>query len=428
VTALAAPPARVSRPGHIGAVDLVRVLTFTAVIVVHVVASVNPSGSIPAGGALMLLHFTREVFFALTAFVLVHRYRDGLRVGPFWRRRFLLVGVPYVAWSVLYTGLALITVPQPPAETLTGALTQLVRNVLTGTAWYHLYFVVVAMQFYLLFPLFLRLLGGSAGHRGRHWWLLAISAVLQVGIDAGVHLAHPSGIAAELVRYSGTFVGSYVFYLVLGGVAALHAEQVQAWVRGHPAIVLVAFALTGAAAEGCYLRSVLGGGSLVSIFPVSIFSVSIFSGPDSPGHPSPLGASAVFQPVMVPWCVAVMVALFALGVTWAARRGAGPGSRAVEIGSDYSFGVFLVHPMVLWALMQGPSEWLSRQVPALGVNVIILAATVVVSLLAVEVLRHSPLSLVFTGKPRSLRPRAVRSSRSESSVPAQPITLGAGRM
>jgi peptidoglycan/LPS O-acetylase OafA/YrhL len=407
VTALPAPAARVGRPGHIDAVDLVRVLTFTAVIAVHVVASVNPAGSIPAGGALMLLHVTREVFFALTAFVLVHRYRDGLRVGPFWRRRFLLVGMPYVAWSVIYTGLALITTPLPPTETfmgtLMGALAQLGHNLLAGTAWYHLYFLLVAMQFYLLFPLFLRLLSGSAGHRGRQWWLLAISAVLQVGIDTGVYLAHPSsGIAAELLRYSGSFVGSYVFYLVLGGLAALHAEQVQAWVRGHRAIVLGACVLTGAGAEGYYLRSVLGGSS-------------------------PVSASAVFQPVMVPWCVAVMTALLALGVTWAARRGTGPGSQAVKTGSERSFGVFLIHPMVLWALTHGPSEWLSGQVPALWVTIIVLAATIAVSLLVIEMLRHSPLSLVLTGKHRLLRPRAVHSNRSEASIPAPPITVGAGR-
>jgi peptidoglycan/LPS O-acetylase OafA/YrhL len=131
--------------------------------------------------------------------------------------------------------------------------------------------------------------------------------------------------------------------------------------------------------------------------------------------------------VTVPWCVAVMTALFALGVTWAARRGAGLGSRVVEVGCDYSFGVFLVHPMVLWALTHGPSEWLSRRLPALWVTLIVLAVTTAVSVLVVEVLRHSPLSLVLTGKPCSLRPRAVRSSRSESSASALPLRLGAGR-
>lgn len=396
------PATRVSGSGHIYAVDLVRVLTFASVIAVHTVATINPLDSVPAGGAAMLLHFTREAFFALTAFVLVHRYRGGLRAVPFWGRRFLLVGVPYVFWSVIYSGLALITAPLPPTGALYGALTQLGRNLLTGTAWYHLYFLIVTMQFYLLFPLFLWLLRAAAGRRGRHYWLLAISAVLQVGINAGLHLAHPSGIAAELWGYAGSFVGSYVFYLVLGGVAALHAEEVQAGVRGHPAIVLVAFVLTGAAAEGWYLRSVRGGSS-------------------------PAYAFDVFQPVMVPWCVAVMTALFALGLMWAARRGAGPGSRAVEISSDRSFGVFLVHPMVLWTLTLGPAAWLSRQVSALCSTVIAIAATVVVSLLVVEVLRHSPLSMVLTGKRRSLRGGTAHPSKFDSSASAPPIRLSAGR-
>lgn len=390
--------------GHVYAVDLLRVLTFAAVIAVHTVTTVNPPDSVPAGGAAMLLHFTREAFFALTAFVLVHRYRDRLPVVPFWRRRFLLVGAPYVAWSVIYSGLALITTPQPPAA----ALTQLGRNLLTGTAWYHLYFLVVTMQFYLLFPLFLRLLRGFAGRRGGLWWLLAISAVLQVGIDAGLHVVHPSGIAGKLLGYDGSFVGSYVFYLVLGEVAALHADRVQSWVCRHPAVVFGALVVTGAAAEGWYLRSVRTG--------------------SSPG-----AASDVFQPVMVPWCVAIITALFALGVAWTARRAGGPGSRAVEIGSDRSFGVFLVHPMVLWALTLGPVAWLSTQVSALGATVIAIAVTVVGSLLVVEVLRHTPLSLVLTGKRRSPLGSPFHSTRphhfdrSDSSASTQPVRLGAGR-
>jgi peptidoglycan/LPS O-acetylase OafA/YrhL len=390
--------------GHVYAVDLLRLVTFAAVIAVHTVTTVNPPDSVPAGGAAMLLHFTREAFFALTAFVLVHRYRDLLPVVPFWRRRFLLVGAPYVAWSVIYSGLALITTPLTP----TAALTQLGRNLLTGTAWYHLYFLVVTMQFYLLFPLFLRLLRGFTGRRGGLWWLLAISAVLQVGIDAGLHVVHPSGIAGKLLAYDGSFVGSYVFYLVLGGVAALHADRVQSWVRGHPMVVFGVLVVTGAAAEGWYVHSVRAG--------------------SSPG-----AASDVFQPVMAPWCVAVITALFALGIGWTARRAGGPGSRAVELGSDRSFGVFLVHPMVLWALTLGPLAWLSTQVSALGATVIAIAITVVGSLLAVEVLRHTPLSLVLTGKRRSLPASPFHSTRpkhfarSDSSASTQPVRLGAGR-
>jgi peptidoglycan/LPS O-acetylase OafA/YrhL len=391
--------AQPSSPGHVGAVDLVRVLTFACVIAVHTVSTLNPADNVPAGGVLMLLHFTREAFFALTAFVLVYRYRDRLQVVPFWRRRFLLVGVPYLIWSVIYTGLGLITTPLQP----TAALIQLGCNLLTGAACYHLYFLVVTMQFYLLFPLFLWLLRAT---RGRHGWLLALGAALQLAINAGLHGAyqngaHPSGIAAELSTYDGSFAGSYACYWLLGGVAALHVEQIQAWVRAHRAAVLVALLVTGAAAEEWYLTSVRG------------------------GTPT-MAASDVFQPVMVPWCVTVTTALFTLGVEWAARRGTGPSSRIIEISADRSFGVFLVHPMVLWAWTQGPSAWLSTKLSMLWSTVLAYIAVALVSLLVVELLRRGPLSLALTGKRRSLVGRVVPSNKSQSYLPAEPISRGAG--
>ncbi len=387
--------APVTRAGHVHAVDLVRVLTFACVIAVHTIATVNSIDSVPAGGVAMLLHFTREAFFALTAFVLVHRYRDRLHTVPFWRRRFLLIGVPYLLWSVVYTVLGSILTPVP----LTTTLTLFGRNVLTGGAWYHLYFLVVTMQFYLIFPLFLWFLRAT---RRWHGWLLAAGAVLQVGIDAGLQTASPSGgWAATLWYYDGSFVGTYLFYFLLGGVAAMRADQAQAWVRRHPVLVIGALLLTGAVAEWWYLRLV------------------------ADGVPAP-AASEVFQPVMVPWCVAVIAGMFALGVSWAGRRACGLGSRIVEVGSDRSFGVFLVHPIALWLATLGPSAWLSAQVPPLGVTLIVYIAVVGVSLVVVELLRRSPLSRVLTGKSRSLRGSPIQSNRSEPSAPAPPIRLGTG--
>jgi peptidoglycan/LPS O-acetylase OafA/YrhL len=124
----------------------------------------------------------------------------------------------------------------------------------------------------------------------------------------------------------------------------------------------------------------------------------------------------------------VITALFALGVAWADRRGAGLGSHAIKVGSDRSFGVFLVHPMLLLAWTLVPGEWLSTRIPALWSTILAIVAVVSVSLLVVELLRRSPLSLVLTGKRRARANTPVRSGRSEPSVSAEPIGLGAGRM
>ena len=72
------PTGRASGLTHVYAVHLVRVLTLACVIAAHTTASVNSLDSASAGGAAMLLHFTPETFFALTAFVLVYPYRDAL--------------------------------------------------------------------------------------------------------------------------------------------------------------------------------------------------------------------------------------------------------------------------------------------------------------------------------------------------------------
>ncbi|MFN2533988.1 MAG: hypothetical protein ABR528_01905, partial [Pseudonocardiaceae bacterium] len=100
----------------------------------------------------------------------------------------------------------------------------------------------------------------------------------------------------------------------------------------------------------------------------------------------------------------------------------------IKISSDRSFGVFLVHPMLLWAWMLGPAGWLASRLPTLWSTILAFVAVVSVSLLMVELLRRSPLSLVLTGKRHKRTDTSVHSGRSEPSVPAEPIRLGAGRM
>jgi peptidoglycan/LPS O-acetylase OafA/YrhL len=379
------------RSGHVYPADMVRVLTFACVIAVHATSTTNPLDSAAAGGVVMLLHFTREAFFVLTAFVLMHRYRDRMApVAPFWRRRFLLVGVPYVVWSVIYTGLGLVTAPLPPAD----AAQALLHNLVTGTAWFHLYFLLVSMQFYLLFPLFRLLLRATSR---RPVLLLATSAVLQVLIDMWLHDPAPEGAKAAFLPYAGSLVLSYQFFLVLGGVVALHLDRVSAWVRGHPVVVVAAVVLTGAAAEGWYRWSVADG-------------------------QNPQFATDVFQPVMLPWTVAVVAGFFALGAVWERRRAGGPASRFVERASDRSFGVFLVHPTILWALTVAGATSPAALLPTPWSTLAAYAVAVVGSLVVVEALRHTPLSLALTGKPGSHSQPVPR--RIEGFRPASPATVG----
>jgi peptidoglycan/LPS O-acetylase OafA/YrhL len=236
------------------------------------------------------------------------------------------------------------------------------------------------MQFYLLFPLFQRLLAATAG---RHRWLLAAAAGLQVLVEEWIHDPAPTGIKADLLPYAGSFVGSYVFFLVLGGVVALHRERVFAALGRHRVLVVAAVVVTGAAAEGWYRWAVATG-------------------------TNPQFASDVFQPVMLPWVVAVVAGFALLGLVWAGRRD-GRSPRWVTWASERSFGVFLVHPVILWAVttaltVADPASPTANLPPSLLTIVVYLAA-VVGSLAIVALLRATPLRMPLTGKPSDTRQR-----------------------
>jgi len=92
-----------------------------------------------------------------------------------------------------------------------------------------------------------------------------------------------------------------------------------------------------------------------------------------------------------------------VGTMWADRRDRWRGSRFVEAAAARSFGVFLVHPAILWLLTTVPDAPAARpQRP--WETVLTYVVTIVAALTFVEIVRRTPLRLALTGKPRR-RPR-----------------------
>ncbi|HEV7534774.1 MAG TPA: acyltransferase, partial [Acidimicrobiia bacterium] len=152
-----------ARRGYLHQLDVVRLLTFGAVIGVHAVAFTEPPSSRGWAGVLMLAQFGREVFFALSGFVLVHAAAGRtVDARTFWRKRFPAVLAPYLTWSVIY--LAFHTWTSPAHERLSGPA--LLWAFATGNAEYHLYFLLVSMQLYLVFPLLLRFVRRTEARAG----------------------------------------------------------------------------------------------------------------------------------------------------------------------------------------------------------------------------------------------------------------------
>jgi surface polysaccharide O-acyltransferase-like enzyme len=351
---------------HVHEADVVRVLTFACVIAVHTVANTNTSTSVSANGFVMLLHFTREAFFCLTGFVLVHQYLGrAVVLSTFYRRRLLTVGGPYVAWSVIYT------IIQRDGAFGWSFVSKLGNNLAVGDAWYHLYFLLVSLQIYLLYPLLARLIRATAGH---HVLLLAISGGLQVTLLSWLHYWPPtSGPLGWFAQHESVLIVTYQFYVLVGAVAAFHLEQVRLWESAHRRLV-IGYTIVSAAAALTWYDLTVRSGTRAST------------------------AAAVLQPVMVVWSLGAVAGLFTVGAIWARRRVVGSVTdRALRLGSDRSFGVFLVHPLILWAVLK--VAWI-RGLPSLPLTIVAYVLTVIGSLVLVEGLRRSPVSLISTGRPK----------------------------
>lgn len=281
-------PAGPKAAGHLHYIDVVRVLTVALVIAVHMVGQETIPPTLTAGAVLTVAHVSREVFFLLTAFVLTYSYRSRpVRPLSFWRKRFLFVAVPYVAWSVIY-----FLADNSQLDPVSSATLALLHDLANGAARYHLYFLLVSMQVYLVFPV---LRGMLAATRRHHKLLLAGCAAYQIAFYLAVQQNLSIGPLTGLLRQPDAWLTSYLGFVIAGGVAAWHAEGLVTWTRAHLRQVFVGCAATICAGIAVFLGQALIGGQ------------------------NPLVASNVFQPIVVVESVAIALAFLAIGLIWQDR-------------------------------------------------------------------------------------------------------------
>lgn len=368
-------------------IDLIRLLTFTAVISVHSLAFTQQPSNAVAAGFMMLLQFGREVFFAITGFVLVYSAM-GKTVRPvsFWRRRVPFVAVPYVAWSAIYYATSLGGSHQGWSWSTFG------NDLLYGGAEYHLYFLVVTLQLYLVFPVLVRFVRATARRAGT---VLAVVGAANLAWLAVLEYAHLHG---WLFSRAYELLPTYSIYVLAGAYAAAHHEKIQSYLATHTRRLLV---VAGAA----------------TVVALSVYALQL-------GWMAPRGgANSVTQPAMVASCVAAVLALSVVARRWVGAEM--PWRRAVIIGSEISFGVYLAHPLVL-SLLLNHGLGNGRQVmPSPVATVLALFGAIVGASALSLAARRTPLALLLIGRPwvrRAGRPAPTGTpTRAEPSRPVAPI-------
>ena len=284
-------PGEPARP-YLETLNLYRVLACAAVVANHAFIWDDMSTNVVGTGFITMLHLSRYTFFFLSGLVVVYSqlaHPRGLRA--FWSRRYVQLGVPYLAWTAIYLVFALITIDAAWDEV--GRFLR--HNILLGYS--QLYAACVIFQFYLVAPALLWLLRSTR----RHVAIMAVS--LLFAFFLGFTLVYPSWFPAlsgveraiNSVVPWGRSLLMYQEFFVAGALVAVHFDQVSAFVSRHQ-------------------WRIIGLGGAIGGLTVLWYAVQIDRGTSLPTASNPVQAPAVI------WFFAAIAALFALSQWWEQRR------------------------------------------------------------------------------------------------------------
>jgi peptidoglycan/LPS O-acetylase OafA/YrhL len=265
-----------------------------------------------------------------------------------------------------------------------------------STGYYQLYFLLVIMQFYLVFPLVLGLLRRTRGHHGL---VIAVTAVTQLLLTIGMHW----GLLPPLMlRWEQQDALSYLLYLIAGGVVAFHLEQADAWVRRHARLIMAYTVAAALAAEAVYFLAAHGVTSMLG------------SGNDP------------FQPSVIPFNVGVITCGYLAGVELVRPGRSRRTQAAVRIGSDNSYGIYLSQMLFLVILTTAGWPRLDSVLPWPLVCLLVVAVVFACCITLTALLARTPLAVPLTGRKQqpwsTLIPRRERAE----TVPAEPDLADAG--
>ncbi|MGB9185028.1 MAG: acyltransferase family protein [Solirubrobacteraceae bacterium] len=327
------------------------------VVSTHSLVSFAPTASIGVGAALMLTHVTRFAFVFISAAMLVYAYpavdRGGL--GWFWRRRLMTVAGPYVTWTVIYFALGVAQAGR--VGSIAGDAEHLGSLLLTG--YDQLYFLLLLLQFYVLYPAFLSLIRRTERH---HWRLLGASLAIELMLAWLVHYQHLPGWM--LGKAATRELWNYQLFVIAGAVMAWHYQDAHDWLCRHWRVLLAATTVAVAFGEAWYVLAAyhvpgFGGGYLLD----------------------------PFQPAEIPLYLGLITTVYLLGVLMSSARRPRWLRSLVQAGADYSYGVYLSQVLLLSVLTtlgwQSLDHYLPWEVVTAGAIVVIfVAATLLTAVLA----------------------------------------------
>jgi peptidoglycan/LPS O-acetylase OafA/YrhL len=381
---------------HINEVDYLRVIGLLSIVIIHAFGFYlampvsGPAARIFQEFTVNLLRFGRYIFMFVTGMVLFYGY-DGRKLNAiaFFRRRLKTLVIPYMIWTAIYLLIDRWSKVTSWPNTW-GFITLWAQNLISGNAYSHLYYILVAIQFYFFFPLFLAvfkpqkprlaagvILAGGLVLFGVYHYLFELHPFVLTALGG----RYWSGILSWFIDHKDHIIISYLPFYLLGGLAGLYLEVWRQWLREHRGVITAVLILgTGlVAGEYFYLYRHMGESWAMTV--------------------------SVFKPSMYVYSLGIIALSFRLAQVLDKRKAFRP---LISLLAANSLGIYLIHPAVLYVVHS--YLWRYQYLPGSVLVILDLALAVTASCLVSWVLGLNRYTRFVVGEAGNLRgkPPAVK--------------------
>lgn len=298
--------------GHISEIHILRAIGCLFVVAVHVSGSFYYEHGETYNEFTLFINqisrFGTPMFALISGFLLFYQARfKGFDFYRFAASRFTKIGLPFLFWSVFYLLFTYLVLGVNPLES---GEKQFLVNFIFGNAYYHLYFMSIVFQFYLLFPML------QAVKSKMIWPALLIGAVcINYYFVKSFNPGEFEGILGSILSQRA-FLPSWIFYFIFGGFLAYFWEPLRVFSKKYKILLGIAVLIVTAAAVWEYKTM----GSTPSNRVTNMFNIPI-------------------------------ITLFVIGIGEQIQKIRLINSFITQIGT-FSMAIYLVHPFVLYSFIQ----------------------------------------------------------------------------
>ncbi|MBM7600171.1 surface polysaccharide O-acyltransferase-like enzyme [Virgibacillus halotolerans] len=248
-------------------------------------------------------------FAIISGFLLYNQVvKRGFKFNYFFKSRINKVIIPFLVWSVIYLLLKWsYNKFEFPNFTSADEVKDFIYFFFTGKSNYHLYFIAIVVQFYLLFPV----LQFFKSKKNLILFTLVAFFINYFFVTNTINIGH--GFFNKFIN-ERVFFFHWAYYFFLGGLLVYYWERIMVWVKNN------------------------------TIFSITLGIVVIISGIFEYLFAEGIESNRPMNMISLPLLFIAFASVYTALTFWPKTR-----DFIVNIG-NYSMGIYLVHPFILFFL------------------------------------------------------------------------------